>query len=475
MHPDVLSEATECLADCLNRFGLVASAEERRAAAQNVATQMCNLNVVQGVEAPQDANTASAGFARTDIAGLLRHAAAAPVNTMAKAQSETGCFLDMFTNAPQRDGMAVALKDIFRFANHHPTAGLPRAQDSLDLPCSPLIQRLEQAGAQIVATTKLSIWCYLPLEFNEHVAPPRHPAAADLLVGGSSSGAAVAVASGAVSVALGSDTGGSTRIPAALTGIYGFKPSRHAIDTRGTVPLGETQDTIGLLARSATDLQAVFTTLTRLPFLAHEEGPPPCIALPKGAFRQADPSILAARDTVLAQLKGLDIAAQTGAELDLERMNAAAGLITGYEAAQFHAPRMAEFSQDYPETVKARLYTGMAVSARMFDAAQNFRRASLPRVLETVFGNCGYVMCPVVNRHAIARPEGWPDVPPQKIGALSLEVLSMNRWVNLLGLPAVSLPVASPGARSAAIQIVGRPNSDHHLLQLVRDLATLHP
>lgn len=461
-----LAEARTTLDAALARHRLNASAAEREAAARAVATLP-----------PKAADTASGGdnqaapFALQEVAGRLARAEAAPGLTLAETQHKTGCFLHISPDIPPNGAMTIALKDIFRFADHHPTAGLLHPPQNLILPPSPLPARLENAGARIVATTKLSAWCYLPLEFNEFVPPPRHPADPDLLVGGSSAGAAVAVACGALTVAVGSDTGGSIRIPAALCGVYGLKPSRDAIATTGAIPLSDTQDTIGLLARSASDLQMVFEVLATNR-VAPDTGPSPRrIGLPRGAFAQASPEIHAARDALLARLRILDAEVQDRPTLDLDRMNAAAGLITGYEAAAFHGPRMAEFAGEYAKTIRARLLTGLAISPRMYDIAQAARHNLQHQVLAEVFSDCDYLLFPVLNRYAPKRPEGWPKVGGTEIGTLSVEFLALNRWVNLLGLPSVSVPVDCGGPVPAAVQIVGRPGADRALLRLIRDLA----
>lgn len=473
MSSEVLSDALATLAAALSRYGLRAPDEARQAAAEAVAGQVASLGRATGAKrgTAREPYETWDGFALSQPGGLLSTADAPPSCTLAEAQARTGCFLDILDDRPDGGGMTVAVKDIFRFADHIPSAGLPAPPAGLALAPSPLIPRLEQAGARVVATTKLSAWCYLPIEFNERVTPPRHPADPGLLVGGSSSGAAAAVASGAVSVALGSDTGGSTRIPAALTGVYGFKPSRGAIDTRGAVPLGATQDTIGILARSATDLRAVFSTLSRLPAPSEVAAQPCRVGVPEGAFLRADDKTREARDILLGQLRHLGCRLAPCGRIDLDHMNAVAGLITGFEAAALHGPRMADHPEEYPDTIRARLMTGLAISDAAYDAAQRARAACLAQIGESAFGSCDFIVFPVVNRHMIRRPTGWPDLTGAQIGALSVELLSLNRWVNLLGLPCVSVPVDCGGGLPAAVQVVGQPGSDHRLLKLVADVA----
>ncbi|APZ51149.1 amidase family protein [Salipiger abyssi] len=457
-------QARACLDLKLERFGMEIGLAEKDAAAMAVADQFRRLDPT-AAPAPQTAPNEEKRFSKRAVHGLLAKPVAATETSVAQAQEESGCFLKIFPPAEAGDGLKIAIKDIFRFDDHYPTAGLAHAPDDLGLPPSPLIARLRAAGGHIAATTKLSAWCYLPLELNDDVDPPRNPLGEGLLLGGSSSGSAAAVASGAVQVALGSDTGGSIRIPAALSGVYGFKPSKGAIPERGAVPLGDTQDTIGLLANYPSVLRSVFEVLTTLP----EDGstlPRPVAGIPDGLFSQASPQAQFGRDRLTKALRGLGIEHRAVAELDLERMNAAAGLITGYEAARFHGPRMAQHPDQYPDSVRRRLTVGLAVSDPVYGIAQANRSACLGRVRRDIFTGCGWILAPVVNRHGLKVSEMGEGGGPQAIGRLSLELLSLNRWVNLLGLPAISIPIPVNEAVPAAVQIVGAPGSDRALLTL---------
>src|SRR6202034_303822 len=115
------------------------------------------------------------------------------------------------------------------------------------------VRRLRAAGAVIVGKTNMSEFAFTAIGVNPHFGTPGNPADRSRVPGGSSSGAAVAVADGMCEIAIGSDTGGSVRMPAALCGIVGFKPSRQRVSTEGAFPLSATLDSIGPLARSVAD------------------------------------------------------------------------------------------------------------------------------------------------------------------------------------------------------------------------------
>jgi aspartyl-tRNA(Asn)/glutamyl-tRNA(Gln) amidotransferase subunit A len=163
-------------------------------------------------------------------------------------------------------GLAVSVKDLFDVAGHITAAGSKvLARDAPAVQDGPAVARLQAAGGALLGRTHMVEFAFSGVGTNPHCATPLNPA--DLHIprvsGGSSSGAAVSVASGAVFVGLGSDTGGSIRIPAALCGIVGFKPTARLVPTAGTVPLSSTLDTVCAMTRSVRDAVVVHEVLSR--------------------------------------------------------------------------------------------------------------------------------------------------------------------------------------------------------------------
>jgi aspartyl-tRNA(Asn)/glutamyl-tRNA(Gln) amidotransferase subunit A len=168
-------------------------------------------------------------------------------------------------------GLAVSVKDLFDIAGQATPAGstflrdaAPAAQDA------PPVARLRAAGGVILGRTNMTEFAYSGVGINPHFGTPVNPACAALdpqprVPGGSSSGAAVSVACGAVFAGLGSDTGGSLRIPAALNGIVGFKPTARSVPTDGALPLSTSLDTVGALTRSVRDAALVHGVLSGRP------------------------------------------------------------------------------------------------------------------------------------------------------------------------------------------------------------------
>src|SRR5215207_4539170 len=153
------------------------------------------------------------------------------------------------------DGAIVSIKDLYDVAGEVTRAGSRVLADEglVAAADAPVVKRLREAGAVIVAKTNMSEFAFSGVGANPHFGTPGNPFDRARAPGGSTSGGAVAVADGMCDIAIGSDTGGSTRIPAALCGIVGFKPSKQRVPTEGAFPLSFTLDSIGPMARSVTD------------------------------------------------------------------------------------------------------------------------------------------------------------------------------------------------------------------------------
>ena len=156
-------------------------------------------------------------------------------------------------------GLRLAVKDMFDIAGHVTGAGNPdwAASHAIPMRTATCVERLCQAGALLVGKTQTDELAYSLNGANVHYGTPLNPAAPDRLPGGSSSGSAVAVASGDADIGLGTDTGGSIRVPSSYCGLYGLRPSWGAIDISGTVPLAPRFDTVGFMCRSPSVLAQI--------------------------------------------------------------------------------------------------------------------------------------------------------------------------------------------------------------------------
>ena len=152
------------------------------------------------------------------------------------------------------DGTVVTIKDLFDVKGEPTRAGSRTEVDAAPATAdAPVVRRLRAAGAVIVAKTSMSEFAFSGVGMNPHYGTPGNPADRSRVPGGSSSGAAVTAADHMCEIAIGTDTGGSCRIPAALCGVVGYKPSKQRVPTDGAFPLSFTLDSIGPLARNVTD------------------------------------------------------------------------------------------------------------------------------------------------------------------------------------------------------------------------------
>jgi amidase len=210
---------------------------------------------------------------------------------------QSGAFIEKFTIPPTKDGplrgLTFAVKDLIDVAGHHTGCGNPtwraaRPPAAVHAVC---VEQLLAAGAQCEGKTITDEFAFSLLGENHHYGTPLNPAAPDRVPGGSSNGSASAVACGLVDFALGTDTGGSVRVPASNCGIWGWRPSHHQISVAGVMPFATTLDTVGVFTRSADLLHQVASVL-----LASESTPASAsttntIQLVREVFDVTDPAI----------------------------------------------------------------------------------------------------------------------------------------------------------------------------------------
>ncbi len=344
-------------------------------------------------------------------------------------------------------GIPVAVKDIFDLAGTPTRAGSIILGERAAESDSWAVERLREAGAVIVGKTRMSEFAYSPGSNNDHYGPVRNPRGPDRDSGGSSSGSAAAVAAGIVPAALGTDSGGSVRIPAAFCGLVGLKPTFGRLSLGGAVPLSWSCDHLGPLARSVLDAAILLDALAgrdpRDPRTRKTDdgpfapalvrlGPRPLEGLRVGALAADGSGRALGSDEALAAWKaGLAALEDAGArivELDMPELRAARALnstIIAMEAAAFHAPTMRERHADYGEFTRLRMLAGFAYSPEDFVRAQRIR-ARVRRTCTAVFGRVARVSTPSMPR--VAPSLGTPAS------------LAFSSPFNLLGWPAITIP-----------------------------------
>ena len=379
-------------------------------------------------------------------------------------------------------GLAVSIKDLFDVAGQTSTAGSIALRDAAPAQQdSPAVARLRRAGAAFMGRTNMVEFAFSGVGVNPHFGTPANPCdtAVARIPGGSSSGAAVSVASGAAFIGLGSDTGGSIRIPAALTGIVGFKNTARLVPTQGTVPLSHTLDTVCALTRSVQDA-----------ILAHEILAQRRVTrsmAPLGAYRLAVTSsvMLDGLDATVARAwqRTLDTLRKAGArieELGLAELNElqqiqAGGSISAAESYAWHHDLLHDKAKDYDPRVAARIQTGAAMSACDYIELLGARSRWIKR-METALQGFDAVLSPTtpVTAAPIAdvAPGAERDAAFFHLNALLLRNTSV---VNMLDGCAISLPCQAPDELPVGLMVWAGALRDDPVLNIAFQIEQLLP
>lgn len=356
-------------------------------------------------------------------------------------------------------GLRLAVKDLVDVVGRAPTLGLASPPDPAPSRTAPVLQHLIDSGAQLVGFTHMTALAYEPSGSNPAQGRPLNPWDGDRICGGSSSGSAVAVASGQADVALGSDTAGSVRIPAHCCGLSAWKPSAGIVPSDGTMPLAPSLDTIGFIARNAEILLRVATIFAATPAA-------PAIARIAIAADLRDDSPAATAEALDATAKALADSGYAILDTALGDLIAACDapvldLLQG-EAAACHAGHLAAATVD--PLLARRLKKGASIDAAQLESARLGLRTLSGAALDAAFADADAILLPVMplTTPSVGECElESPGFSPRTLYALS----AWTRFVNGLGLPAIALSCGVDiDGMPIGLQLVGRHGSDLALL-----------
>ena len=357
-------------------------------------------------------------------------------------------------------GIPVAVKDVIDVRGMPTTAGSRHRKNHLARENAECVERLVQAGAIIIGKTTTHEFANGPTGDRSATGPTRNPHDTDHMAGGSSSGSAAAVAAGIIPLALGTDTGGSARIPASCCGVVGLKPTHGALPTRGMVPLAPSLDTIGLLARTAADCLLLWTALrgTRT------------IALPPGIGWIKPDSIYPTQPSITSTVRSRVDQLLTG-EADVQEasdLREAYRIIQGSEAYAQHSELIFNSPELYDPEVLARLLSGGEIPGWEYVKAMELRHSARQRIQ------------PLLNRYGVLALPTIPLTPPRlnsRMGLIdgsSLEtrkaLLSLTSPWSVLGLPAISIPAGTAEGLPAGLQLIGPPGAESQLLRVAAQI-----
>lgn len=366
------------------------------------------------------------------------------------------------------DGAIISIKDLFDVAGEPTTAGsLMRAGAQPAARDAAIVRRLRQAGAVILGKTNMTEFAFTAIGDNLHYGTPGNAADASLIPGGSSSGAAVAVGEGSSDISIGSDTGGSVRIPAALNGVVGFKPTARRVPLAGAFPLSATLDSIGPLARRVADCAAADAIMAGDEPMALQ--PIPLnglhIGIPRGRlFDDTQAEVAAAFEQCIGKIEQVG-GRVTDLPIDdlIAEMRAATkrASIASMEGAEVHADWLA-FGASVPVDphVSGPLSRALTVPASAYIRTIR-RRTELVAAMEERLQAVDVLALPTVPMVApsIATMAGDEALRDRTEGLL----LRNTQVANQFDLCAISLPM--PGTKlPAGPMLVARHGHDRRLL-----------
>jgi aspartyl-tRNA(Asn)/glutamyl-tRNA(Gln) amidotransferase subunit A len=377
-------------------------------------------------------------------------------------------------------GVPLANKDMYYDAGKVVTCGSKIRRDWIASTTATSLQRLKDAGAIRLGSLQMAEFAYGPTGHNAHYGAVHNPWGLDHITGGSSSGSGAAVAARLTFAALGSDTGGSIRMPAHFCGVTGLKTTVGLISRAGAMPLSQSLDTVGPLARNAEDC-AVLTGM----MAGADPADPTCVggtvpdymAATRGSLKgltigvpsafyvdDLDADTARILDETVATLK------QEGAQIvavelpDQRQLAAACQLVLACEAAAFHKRWLIERPQDYGPQVLMRLQNGLAISGVTYLEALRWRGPALAAYLAATEA-ADMVLAPVA-------PVAAPTIAESDVGnspdaeAVIQRLTRFTRPVNYLGLPSLAVPAGFTGkGLPTGMQLIGRPFDEARLLR----------
>jgi Asp-tRNA(Asn)/Glu-tRNA(Gln) amidotransferase A subunit family amidase len=350
------------------------------------------------------------------------------LNAFISVSSETG------------PGTVVAVKDLVDVAGMVTTAGGIILPDTPAIEDAPVVKRIRGHGCVVVGKANLHEFAYGVTSVNPHYGAVRNPHDPSRVAGGSSGGSAVAVATGMCDWAIGSDTGGSIRIPASLCGVVGFKPALGSIDMAGVFPLSRSLDTLGPMTRDVAGAAAAYSMMSG-ESLAVEPARAPRLGVPAAWVADLDDTTARAWDTVAAGVPEVDFPDRA----ELAQVGLTVLLV---EAASLHRDWVKQFPEKYGADVRALIQRGLEILAVDFEAAL----LALPRLREKA-------RLAMEGIDALLVPATAIVAPPVSSGLEVREPLTrFTRPFNTTGQPVVCLPAPTSGL-PAGIQVVGRSNA----------------
>lgn len=383
-------------------------------------------------------------------------------------------------------GIPISIKDLFDLEGVETWAGSRVLQGrGAAAKTASAIELLVEAGFIIIGKTNMTEFAYSGLGLNPHFGTPANPC--DPIVkripGGSSSGSAVSVAGGMVAAGIGTDTGGSVRIPASLCGLTGFKPGSSTVAQDGVIPLARSLDCIGPMANSVQCCADLYSVLT-----GHGQATKLLDARPLSTLRILVPDNIVWEDcdaeSVACVAEVVDILRKAGAFIEHRYLSlfdevlasGVQGSIAAYEAWQWHEPLLVEHREQYDPRVGGRIQMGAEVSRSRYEHALG-ARMDLQKRFALLMNEFDVILYPTT---AIQAPSIDAFADDDEYSRLNFLMLRNTAIGNVLDASAVSLPVPlfeegqpSPGKLPVGVMVMGPQGSDLEVLEIAHTIEKL--
>ena len=339
------------------------------------------------------------------------------------------------------DGIPLAVKDLFDTAGLTTTYGSILFAEHVPDRSAEVVARLEGAGYANVGKTNLHEFAYGVTSQNAHFGTVPNPIAPGRIAGGSSGGSAAALAAGLADAAIGTDSGGSIRIPAACCGVVGFKPTYGLVPLDGCFPLAPTFDHAGPMARSVADCRAMLEAL--VPDFARVPPPAPATRVGIAWTERCDPLVAARVEAAGALLDAVPV--------DFPLPTGLGEAFMG-EAADVHRDLFAESADQYGASVRTKIERCLALTEPEIEVSRRARRDYVERS-EAALQEFDLLLAPTLAFVA-------PPLPDDEL-KIRDEIVQFTFPFNALGWPALALPVGpAEHGLPASAQLVGRPGDD---------------
>ncbi len=363
----------------------------------------------------------------------------------------------------------ISIKSTFDVKGYCTTMGTKLLQNNLARQDAISVERLRKAGAHLVGHTNMTELAYSGLGLNPHYGTAKNPLDNERIPGGSTSGGAVSVAAGIVDIALGTDTGGSLRIPAAFCGLVGFKPSQSSVPRQGCLPLSDSLDSVGPIARSVKDCRLAWQVMSELVLSDHAIEEHPTFVVPTNfGFDGMDADVAHRFDEAVQRLTEAGYVVEKREVSWFEDYKALPiWHFSAVEGSRYYAERFALDSDDLDPRVKSRLAKAEQVSDAEFQHSLQLREQLIEQFTHQFKDKV--LLMPTV---AINAPKFADLESEQGYNELNLMCLRNTSVANVADACSVSLPMIASNL-SSGLMLTMANGCDEHLLNVAEQVEAL--